>query len=78
MLGSVTVTREMLIADNACAPAIHAFDLSFPGGSATLQQVVEDPFCKPKWLGWLAVYTSFVTEGIAMELIPLSGNPFLE
>ena len=75
MLSSVIVTREMLVADNACAPAIHAFDLSFPGGSATLQQAVEDPFCKPEWLGWLAVNASFVTEDIAMALIHLSANP---
>ena len=61
MLSSVTVTREMLIADDACDPAMEAFDEAFPNGSATLQQIVEHPFCAPKWLGWLAVYASFVT-----------------
>ena len=76
-MNDIIVTREMLIADNACDPAIEAFDLSFPGGSATLQQVVEDPFCKPEWLGWLAVNASFVTEDIGMELIQRSDEPGL-
>ena len=75
MLGSVIVTREMLVADKACDPAIESFDLSFPGGSATLQQIADHQLCEPEWLGWLAVNASFVTEDIAMELIPLSGNP---
>ena len=65
----------MLVADKACDPAIEAFDLSFPGGSATLQQIVEHPLCDPHWLGWLAVNASFVTEDIAMALIHLSANP---
>jgi hypothetical protein len=74
MLSSVIVTREMLIADNACAPSIHSFDLGFPKGSATLEQIANDPLCHRDWLGWLAVNASFVTEDIAMELIPLSNN----
>ena len=74
MLSSVIVTREMLIADNACDPAMEAFDLSFPGGSATLQQIVDDELCKPEWLGWLAAHGSFITADIGMELIPLSNN----
>ena len=75
MLSSVTVTREMLVADNACAPSIHSFDLGWPKGSATLQQIANSPLCHRDWLGWLAVNASFVTEDIAIELIPLSGNP---
>ena len=74
MLSSVIVTREMLVADKACDPAMQAFYVAFPNGSATLQEIVEHPFCSPKWLGWLAVNASFVTEDIAMELIPLSNN----
>ena len=74
MLSSVIVTREMLVADNACAPSIHSFDLGFPKGSATLQEIVEDPLCHRDWLGWLAVNASFVTADIGMELIPLSNS----
>ena len=74
-MNDIIVTREMLIGDDACDPAIEAFDLSFPGGSATLQQVVEDPFCKPEWLGWLAVNASFITADIGMELIQRSDDP---
>ena len=75
MLNSVIVTREMLIADNACDPAMEAFDEAFPNGSATLQQIVEHPFCAPEWLGWLAVNSSFVTADIGMELIQRSDDP---
>ena len=75
MLSSVIVTREMLVADKACDPAIDAFDFSFPCGSATLQEIVDHYLCEPDWLGWLAAHASFLTEDIAMELIPLSGNP---
>ena len=74
-MDDLIVTREMLIADNACIPAMEAFDTFFRNGSATLQEIVEHPFCNPEWLGWLAVNASFVTEDIAMELIRLSGNP---
>ena len=74
-MNDITVTREMLVADKACAPAIYTFDLAFPGGSATLQEIVDHELCEPDWLGWLAVNASFVTEDIGMELIPLSGNP---
>ena len=74
-MNDITVTREMLFADKACDPAMEAFDEAFPNGSATLQQIVEHPFCAPKWLGWLAVYASFVTEDIAMELIQRSDEP---
>ena len=74
-MNDIIVTREMLIADNACDPAMQAFDVAFPNGSATLQQIVEHPLCEPKWLGWLAVYTSFVTEDIAMALISKTDNP---
>ena len=75
MLNSVIVTREMLIGDNACDPAMEAFDEAFPNGSATLQEIVEHKLCEPKWLGWLAVNGSFLTEEIAMELLPLLNNP---
>ena len=64
MLSSVTVTREMLIADDACDPAMEAFDEAFPNGSATLQQILGHQLCEPKWLGWLAVNASFLTEDI--------------
>ena len=60
-MDDLIVTREMLVADKACDPAIESFDLSFPGGSATLQQIADHQLCEPKWLGWLAVYASFVT-----------------
>ena len=75
MLSSVIVTREMLIADNACDPAMEAFDEAFPNGSATLQQIVEHPFCEPEWLGWIAVNASFITADIGMELIQRSDDP---
>ena len=74
MLSSVIVTREMLIANNACAPSIHSFDLGCPKGSATLQQIANSPLCHRDWLGWLAVNASFITADIGMELIPLSNN----
>ena len=74
MLSSVIVTREMLVADKACDPAMEAFDLGFPGGSATLQQIADHQLCDPEWLGWLAVNASFITADIGMELIPLSNN----
>jgi hypothetical protein len=54
---------------------MEAFDEAFPNGSATLQQIVEHQLCEPKWLGWLAVNASFVTEDIAMELIQRSDDP---
>ena len=75
MLGSVTVTREMLIADQACDPAIDAFDFSFPCGSATLQEIVDHYLCEPDWLGWLAAHGSFIASDIAMLLIQWSGDP---
>ena len=74
MLNSVIVTREMLIADRACDPAMEAFDEAFPNGSATLQEIVDHELCEPDWLGWLAVNASFVTADIGMELIPLSSS----
>ena len=63
-MNDIIVTREMLIADNACDPAIEAFDVAFPNGSASLQQIAEHPLCCPHWLGWLAVNASFLTEDI--------------
>ena len=75
MLRSAIVTREMLIADDACDPAMEAFDEAFPNGSATLQQIVEHPFCEPEWLGWIAVNASFITANIGMELIQRSDDP---
>ena len=75
MLNSVIVTRGMLVADEACDPAMEAFDEAFPNGSATLQQIVEHQLCEPAWLGWLALNASFVTEDIAMELIQRSDDP---
>ena len=74
-MNDIIVTREMLVADKACDPAMEAFDEAFPNGSATLQQIAEHPFCEPEWLGWLAVNASFVTEDIAMELIQRSDDP---
>ena len=74
-MNDIIVTREMLVADSICIPAMEAFDEAFPNGSATLQQIVEHQLCEPKWLGWLAVNASFVTEDIAMELIQRSDDP---
>ena len=74
-MNDIIVTREMLIADNACDPAIEAFDEAFPNGSATLQQIAEHKLCEPEWLGWLAVNASFVTADIGMELIQRSDDP---
>ena len=73
-MNDLIVTREMLIADDACDPAMEAFDEAFPNGSATLQEIVDHELCEPDWLGWLAVNASFVTEDIGMELIPLSSS----
>ena len=74
-MNDIIVTREMLVADSICIPAMEAFDEAFPNGSATLQQIVEHQLCEPEWLGWLAVNASFVTEDIAMELIQRSDEP---
>ena len=74
VMNDLIVTRDMLIADRACDPAMEAFDLGFPGGSATLQQIADHQLCDPEWLGWLAVNASFITADIGMELIPLSNK----
>ena len=74
-MNDIIVTREMLVADKACDPAMGAFDEAFPDRSATLQEIVEHPLCDPHWLGWLAVNASFITADIGMALIPLSPNP---
>ena len=63
-MNDIIVTREMLVADKACDPAMEAFDEAFPNGSATLQQILGHQLCEPKWLGWLAVNASFLTEDI--------------
>ena len=75
MLSSVIVTREMLVADKACDPAMEAFDEAFPNGSATLQQIVEHPFCAPEWIGWLACNLNGLTPEIGLELIERSDDP---
>ena len=64
VMNDIIVTREMLVADEACDPAMQAFDEAFPNGSATLQQILGHQLCEPKWLGWLAVNASFLTEDI--------------
>ena len=74
-MNDIIVTREMLVADSICIPAMEAFDEAFPNGSATLQEIAEHPQWRPHWLGWLAVNASFVTADIGMELIPQSGKP---
>ena len=74
-MNDIIVTREMLVADEVCDPAMEAFYEAFPNGSATLQQIVEHQLCEPAWLGWLALNASFVTEDIAMELIQRSDDP---
>ena len=74
-MNDIIVTREMLIADRACDPAMEAFDEASPNGSATLQEIVEHQLCQPKWLGWLTVNASFLTADIGMELIQRSDNP---
>ena len=73
-MNDIIVTREMLVADRACDPAMAEFDFSFSKGSATLQEIVDHELCEPDWLGWLAVNGSFVTADIGMELIPLSSS----
>ena len=74
-MNDIIVTREMLVADKACDPAMEAFDEAFPNGSATLQQIVDHQLCEPDWLGWLAVNASFITADIGMELIQRSDDP---
>ena len=74
-MNDIIVTREMLVADKACDPAMEAFDVAFPGGSATLQEIVEHPRCRPYWLGWLAVNASFVTAETGPGMIDKSGSP---
>ena len=74
-MNDIIVTREMLVSDRACDPAMEAFDEAFPNGSATLQEIVDHELCEPEWLGWLAVNGSFITADIAMELIQRSDDP---
>ena len=74
-MNDIIVTREMLVADRACDPAMAEFDFSFSKGSATLQEIVDHELCEPEWLGWLAVNGSFITADIGMELIQRSDDP---
>ena len=74
-MNDIIVTREMLVADSICIPAMEAFGEAFPDGSATLQEIVEHDLCKPKWLEWLAVFGSFISADIGMALISKTDNP---
>ena len=75
MLSSVIVTREMLVADSICIPAMEAFDEAFPNGSASLEQIANPTLLGRKWIGYFAVNASFLTEDIAMSLILKSEDP---